>query len=103
MNLAVWNRNSGEPVDEEYFYSIVKDDSMIDEGICEGMRVLVRKQNHCQHGKIGVVILEGEGAVLKRIYYENDTVVLQASNISRPYPIEEVIIQGQVIKVEFDV
>lgn len=92
--------------DGEYFYLIVKGDSMIDEGIYEGMRVLVRKQNHCQHGKIGVVIVDGEEGTLKRVYYEDDTVVLRASNRRippRPYPLEEVIIQGQVIKVEFDV
>lgn len=92
--------------DGEYFYLIVKGDSMIDEGIYEGMRVLVRKQNYCQHGKIGVVIVDGEEGTLKRVYYEDDTVVLRASNRRippRPYPLEEVIIQGQVTKVEFDV
>lgn len=92
--------------DGEYFYLIVKGDSMIDEGIYEGMRVLVRKQNHCQHGKIGVVIVDGEEGTLKRVYYEDDTVLLRASNKRippRPYPLDEVMIQGQVTKVEFDV
>ncbi|PAD73934.1 helix-turn-helix domain-containing protein [Paenibacillus campinasensis] len=92
--------------DGEYFYLIVKGDSMIDEGIYEGMRVLVRKQSHCEHGKIGVVIVDGEEGTLKRVYYEDDNVVLRASNKRippRPYPLDEVIIQGQVTKVEFDV
>ncbi|MBB3132153.1 SOS-response transcriptional repressor LexA [Paenibacillus rhizosphaerae] len=92
--------------DAEYFYLIVKGDSMIEEGIYEGMRVLVRKQNHCENGKIGVVIVDGEEGTLKRVYYEDDTIVLRASNRRIPprhYPIEEVLIQGQVTKVEFDV
>jgi repressor LexA len=92
--------------DGDYFYLIVKGDSMIDEGIREGMRVLVKSQNHCEHGKIGVVIVNGDEGTLKRVYYEGDTVVLQAANRDIPpriLPIYEVRIQGQVKKVEFDV
>ncbi|WP_441959925.1 S24 family peptidase [Paenibacillus sp. TAF43_2] len=92
--------------DGEYFYLIVKGDSMIDEGIHEGMRVLVKSQSHCEHGKIGVVIVNGDEGTLKRVYYEGDTVVLQAANRDIPpriLPIFEVRIQGQVKKVEFDV
>ncbi|MGG6309847.1 LexA family transcriptional regulator [Paenibacillus macerans] len=92
--------------DGEYFYLIVKGDSMIDEGIAEGMRVLVRKQRTCQHGKIGVVIVNGDEGTLKRVYYEDDNVILQAANRNIPpkvYPIDEVMIQGQVKQVVFDV
>ncbi|MDQ0114327.1 helix-turn-helix domain-containing protein [Paenibacillus harenae] len=92
--------------DGDYFYLIVKGDSMIEEGIHEGMRVLVKSQNHCEHGKIGVVIVNGDEGTLKRVYYEGDTVVLQAANKGIPpriLPIYDVRIQGQVKKVEFDV
>ncbi|MNW38761.1 LexA repressor [compost metagenome] len=92
--------------DGEYFFLIVKGDSMIDEGIAEGMRVLVRKQRTCQHGKIGVVIVNGDEGTLKRVYYDDDNVILQASNKSIPprvYPLDEVMIQGQVVQVQFDV
>ncbi|WP_430159525.1 LexA family protein [Paenibacillus algorifonticola] len=54
--------------DGDYFYLIVKDDSMLDEGIREGKRVLVKCQNHCEHGKIGVVIVSGDEGTLKRVY-----------------------------------
>lgn len=90
----------------EYFYLIVKGDSMIDEGIQEGMRVLVKSQSHCEHGKIGVVIVNGDEGTLKRVYYEGDSIVLQAANRDIPpriLPIYDVRIQGQVKKVEFDV
>lgn len=92
--------------DGEYFFLIVKGDSMIEEGIAEGMRVLVRKQRTCQHGKIGVVIVNGDEGTLKRVYYDDDNIILQAANRHIPpksYPIDEVMIQGQVVKVEFDV
>ncbi|MEK5235426.1 S24 family peptidase [Paenibacillus sp. FSL L8-0470] len=92
--------------DGEYFFLIVKGDSMIEEGIGEGMRVLVKKQRHCQHGKIGVVIVNGDEGTLKRVFYEGDSIILQAANKNIPprvFPIDEVLIQGQVTKVEFDV
>lgn len=92
--------------DGDYFFLIVKGDSMIEEGIGEGMRVLVRKQRSCQHGKIGVVIINGDEGTLKRVFYEGDNIILQAANRDIPprvLPIEDVLIQGQVTKVEFDV
>lgn len=92
--------------DGEYFFLIVKGDSMIEEGIREGMRVLVRKQRTCQHGKIGVVVVNGDEGTLKRVFYEDDNVILQAANRNIPprvYPLDEVLIQGQVTQVVFDV
>jgi SOS-response transcriptional repressor LexA/DNA-binding XRE family transcriptional regulator len=92
--------------DGDYFFLIVKGDSMIEEGIHEGMRVLVKKQRTCQHGKIGVVIVNGDEGTLKRVFYEDDNVILQASNRHIPpkiYSLDEVMIQGQVKQVIFDV
>jgi SOS-response transcriptional repressor LexA len=89
-----------------YFYLIVKGDSMIDEGIREGMRVLVKSQNNCEHGKIGIVLVNGDEGTLKRVFYDKNNVILQASNKDIPprvLPLHEVRIQGQVKKVEFDV
>jgi repressor LexA len=93
-------------MDGEYFFLIVTGDSMIDEGIKEGFRVLVRRQDFVEDGKIGVVLVNGDEATLKRVYYQEDRVVLQASNRTIPpriLPLDEVRIQGQVTKVEFDV
>lgn len=92
----------------KYFYLVVKGDSMIGEGIKEGDRVLVKQQNYVENGKIAVVLIDDEEVTLKRVFYQDDgkTVLLQASNPSIPpkiLPIEDVKIQGQVIKVEFDV
>lgn len=90
----------------QYFYLIVKGDSMIEEDIREGHRVLVKSQDFVENGKIGVVLVNGDEATLKRVYYQDNHVILQASNKNIPpriLPIEEVRIQGQVKKVEFDV
>ncbi|GAA4880021.1 transcriptional repressor LexA [Paenibacillus vulneris] len=92
--------------DGEYFYLIVKGDSMIDEGIREGFKVLVKKQTFVENGKIGVVIVNGDEATLKRVYYDGDKVILQASNKNIPpriLSIQDVFIQGQVKMVVFDV
>ncbi|MEK8132975.1 S24 family peptidase [Paenibacillus filicis] len=90
----------------EYFYLIIKGDSMIDEGIREGMHVLVRKQTFVENGKIGVVIVNGDEATLKRVFYDGSSVILQASNKTVPprvLSVGEVMVQGQVVSVTFDV
>ncbi|WP_135553262.1 LexA family protein [Paenibacillus cymbidii] len=92
--------------DGEYFYLIVKGDSMIEEGIFPGMKVLVKSQPTCKHGKIGVVLVNGDEGTLKRVYYENDSVILKAANKNiepRTLPLSEVYIQGQVKQVIWDV
>jgi len=92
----------------EYFFLQVTGDSMIDAGIREGCRVLVRHQNFVEQGKIGVVLINGEEATLKRVYYQNSHVILQSENAQKKYPpqvfrVEDILIQGQVTRVEFDV
>lgn len=90
----------------EYFYLIVKGDSMIDEGIREGMHVLVKKQNFVENGKIGVVIVNDDEATLKRVYYDGPNLILQAANkevAPRVLSVGDVMIQGQVVSVTFDV
>ncbi|MEK3917256.1 S24 family peptidase [Paenibacillus sp. FSL H7-0331] len=95
-----------EVSDGEYFYLIVKGDSMIDEGIRENYKVLVRKQTFVENGKIGVIIINGDEATLKRVFYDGENVILQASNKDIPprvIAIRDVMIQGQVKSVVFDV
>jgi SOS-response transcriptional repressor LexA/transcriptional regulator with XRE-family HTH domain len=86
-------------LDGEHFYLLVKGDSMIEDGIIDGCMVLVRKQNTVENGKIGVVIVNGDEATLKRVFYDGDNIILQASNKRIPprtFDISEVLIQGQV-------
>jgi SOS-response transcriptional repressor LexA len=99
-NIIGYQMESKSRVDDgEYFYLLVKGDSMIEDGIVDGCRVLVRRQNTVPNGKIGVIIINSEEATLKRVFYDGDKVILQASNKSiapKTYDISEVLIQGQV-------
>lgn len=90
----------------EYFFLRVTGDSMIEDGIREGFRVLVKRQDFVDQGKIAVVLINSDEATLKRVYYQDGVVILQASNRNIPpmvLPLDKVRIQGQVTKVEFDV
>lgn len=107
QNIIGYEATAKENVmDGQYFYLMVKGDSMIEEGIMEGCRVLVRHQGYVEDGKIGVVLVNGDEATLKRVFYQDNKVILQASNRKIPpriVKVEDVRIQGQVVKVEFDV
>jgi len=92
--------------DGEYFFFSVIGNSMIDDGIKDGYRVLVRRQNYVEDGKVAVVIVNGDEGTLKRIFHQSkDLVLLVASNSTIPpraLKPKEILIQGQVVKVEFD-
>jgi len=57
----------------------VKGDSMIDAGIMDGDRVIVKQQGTAENGEIVCAVIEGE-ATLKRFYKENGVVTLKAEN-----------------------
>jgi repressor LexA len=57
----------------------VKGDSMIDAGILEGDRVIVKQQGTAENGEIVCALIEGE-ATLKRFYKKNGVVTLKAEN-----------------------
>jgi repressor LexA len=65
---------------ENYFYLIVKGDSMKGARIMEGDRVLVRKQNCADNGQIVVCLVNGEEATVKRFRELRDMIILQPEN-----------------------
>lgn len=66
---------------EEYFYLQIKGDSMINAGIPDGSKVLVKKQNFIENnGEIMAVRVNGDEATLKRVYKQKDGLVLQSEN-----------------------
>ncbi|MBX5477127.1 MAG: transcriptional repressor LexA [Clostridia bacterium] len=81
----------------EVFMLEVRGDSMIDAGILDGDRVIVRKQDTAENGDI-VVALIGDEATVKRYYREADHIRLQPEN-SRLQPIRtrDATIIGRVI------
>lgn len=86
----------------DYFFLLVKGDSMINARICEGDLVLVRKQNWLKNGNIGVFIVNGEEATIKRYYEQDDLIILKPENTAyspQVYRPEEVIILGKVVQL----
>jgi repressor LexA len=57
----------------------VKGDSMIDAGILDGDRVIVKQQGTAENGEIVCALVEGE-ATLKRFYKKDGVITLKAEN-----------------------
>ena len=78
----------------------VKGDSMQDAGIFDSDTVIVREQPVVDNGEIGVAIVNGNEATLKRIYKEKNGVRLQPANKNyKPILTKNVLIQGRVTGV----
>ncbi|ASA22049.1 LexA family protein [Paenibacillus donghaensis] len=67
----------------EYFYLRAKGDSMNGARIFEGDLLLIRKQEEVEDGEIAAVLIDDE-AVLKKVYVQNNTLILQSTNPNYP-------------------
>lgn len=82
----------------EIFLLNVSGDSMIEAGIHDGDRVIVRKQNIAHNGDIIVAMTEEDEATVKRFYKENGYYRLQPENASmEPIIVESVTVLGKVV------
>ena len=87
------------PKDKEVFTLNVSGDSMINAGILDGDKVLVKQQATAQDGEIVVAMIDNE-ATVKRFYKENDHIRLQPENyLLDPIIVKDVEILGTVIGV----
>src|SRR3989344_5195603 len=78
----------------------VRGDSMQDAGIFDSDTVIVREQPVVDNGEIGVAIVNGNEATLKRIYKEKNGIRLQPANESyKPILTKNVEIRGKVTGV----
>ena len=101
--LAIENVEDTFPLPIEYtsqgvvFILKVQGESMIEDAILNGDKIIVRKQNTANNGDI-VVALMDESATVKRFYRHSDHIELRPSN-STMYPIivKDVEILGKVI------
>lgn len=77
----------------------VQGTSMINAGICDGDKIIVRRQQTAADGEI-VVALVGESATVKRLFRRNGKIILHPENevlddfVFNP---EEVSILGKVV------
>ncbi|KKK35353.1 XRE family transcriptional regulator [Salinicoccus sediminis] len=82
----------------EIFLLNVAGDSMIEAGIHDGDRVIVRKQNIAHNGDIIVAMTEEDEATVKRFYKENGYYRLQPENQTMdPIYLDAVTVLGKVV------
>jgi repressor LexA len=81
----------------------VQGESMEGDGICDGDYVIVAPDQELRRGDIAVVLVGGEEATVKHVYYEGEKIRLKSSN---PHFKDQVygesdrpVIQGKVIGV----
>ena len=83
----------------DYFLR-VSGDSMVDAGIHPGHLVILRPSLQPQDGDIAATWVEGEGATLKFVFFEDGAVRLQPANknyTAQSYPSEQVRFQGVLV------
>jgi repressor LexA len=77
----------------------VRGDSMVEDGILDGDRVIVEQRSHARNGEVVVALIDGQEATLKRIEQRRGKVILHPANAAlRPMEFEpgRVTIQGVV-------
>lgn len=83
---------------DNLFILLVEGDSMMNVGILNGDKVIVRQQSSANNGDIIVAMTEDDEATVKRFYKEKDRVRLQPENDEmEPIYLKQVTILGKVI------
>ena len=86
--------------DEDLFCLKVRGESMIEDHICPGDFVIVRRQETAEDGDIVVALVEGSETTLKRFFKERGRYRLQPANEAmEPIWVDDVEIQGVVQSV----
>ncbi len=92
---------AGEFKGEDLFMLRVQGTSMIDAGIMNGDKIIVRRQERAENGEIVVAMVsEDEAATVKRFFFRNGKVVLHPENEALSdmiYEPEQVVILGKVV------
>jgi len=84
----------------EHYALRVRGDSMINERICDGDTVVIRKQPDAENGETVVALINDDEVTLKKIYKEKSGFRLQPANSNiKPIFTKELTIQGKVISV----
>ena len=88
------------PTDREVFALRVQGESMIEDGIHDGDRVLVEQRSEARDGEVVVAVLPDEEATLKRLYRESTGFRLEPANASmEPIYAPQVEVRGVVVGV----
>ncbi|WP_058307728.1 transcriptional repressor LexA [Gracilibacillus massiliensis] len=83
---------------EQLFVLIIEGDSMIEAGILNGDKVIIKQQNTAINGDIVVAMTEDSEATVKRFFKEKDHIRLQPENATMDaFIYENVSILGKVV------
>ncbi|TXL67766.1 transcriptional repressor LexA [Cerasibacillus terrae] len=90
--------NSSTNPDDKLFVLIIDGDSMIEAGILDGDKVIVKQQHTALNGEIVVAMTDDNEATVKRFYKEKNYIRLQPENATmEPLIYDNVTILGKVI------
>ncbi len=91
----------GEFKGEDLFMLRVQGTSMIDAGIMDGDKIIVRRQQTAENGEIVVALVnEDESATVKRFYYRDGKIILHPENEllqDMVFEVGQVSILGKVV------
>lgn len=83
---------------DNLFVLVIEGDSMINAGILNKDKVIVKQQNTAENGDIVVAMTEDDEATVKRFFKEKDHIRLQPENdMMEPLRLEKVSILGKVV------
>lgn len=84
--------------DDHLFILIIEGDSMINAGILDGDKVVVKQQTTANNGDIIVALTNEDEATVKRFYKETDHIRLQPENDTmEPILLDNVSILGKIV------
>lgn len=78
--------------DSELFILRVRGESMINAGILDGDKIIVKKQNSAENGEIVVALID-DSATVKRFYKKDDEIILHPENDA----MSDIIVKDAVI------
>ena len=90
----------------DYFWLVVRGDSMTGDGISEGDYALIKKTTEFNKNDICAVIVDGEEGTLKHVTQNEDSIVLTASNPIYPPRVftgtdmNKILIAGKLVQIK---
>jgi repressor LexA len=95
VDIPVWLR-----INKPCYVVQVIGDSMIEDGIFDGDRIVIEQRNYADSGEIVVALIDGADATLKRIEQKPSMVILHPANSTmqaQSYEPDRVTIQGVLV------
>ena len=86
----------------EYVWLKAQGSSMVNAGIRDGSKVLIRLQSVVENGEIAAICIDDNSATLKKVYFSDDNITLVSENPSctdQVYSKSQISIKGKAVYV----